>query len=150
MLVQSLPASQGMCNIARAASVLQWIIKDAFCIAICLETCLTALIKIKSMEIIDNKLIGELLAKAGASARLRQNLDLRTSGGGWESAGFKETNPRPDARRDWLTRPPLAPESAGRRIILLLQLLLINLIILYLQNKLIIVIQNILILFMPI
>ncbi len=31
------------------------------------------------MEIIDNKLIGELLAKAGASARLRQNLDLRTS-----------------------------------------------------------------------
>ena len=32
------------------------------------------------MEIIDNKLIGELLAKAGASARLRQNLDLRTSG----------------------------------------------------------------------
>ena len=36
--------------------------------------------KIISMEIIDNKLIGELLAKAGASARLRQNLDLRTSG----------------------------------------------------------------------
>ena len=44
------------------------------------ETCLAALIKNKSMEIIDNKLIGELLAKAGASARLRQNLDLRTSG----------------------------------------------------------------------
>ena len=44
------------------------------------ETCLAALIKINSMEIIDNKLIGELLAKAGASARLRQNLDLRTSG----------------------------------------------------------------------
>ena len=44
------------------------------------ETCLATLIKIKSMEIIDNKLIGELLAKAGASARLRQNLDLRTSG----------------------------------------------------------------------
>ena len=44
------------------------------------ETCLAALIKIKSMEIIDNKLIGELLVKAGASARLRQNLDLRTSG----------------------------------------------------------------------
>ena len=38
--------------------------------------------KNKSMEIIDNKLIGEKLAKAGASARLRQNLDLRTSGGG--------------------------------------------------------------------
>ena len=50
------------------------------------ETCLAALTKIKSMEIIDNKLIGELLAKAGASARLRQNLDLRTSGAGWESA----------------------------------------------------------------
>ncbi len=49
---------------------------DAFCIAICHETCLTALIKIKSMEIIDNKLIGELLAKAGVSARLRRNLDL--------------------------------------------------------------------------
>ena len=32
------------------------------------------------MEIIDNKLIGELLAKAGASARLRRDLDLRTSG----------------------------------------------------------------------
>ena len=32
------------------------------------------------MEIIDNKLIGELLVKAGANARLRQNLDLRTSG----------------------------------------------------------------------
>lgn len=32
------------------------------------------------MEIIDNKLIGELLAKAGASVRLRHNLDLRTSG----------------------------------------------------------------------
>ena len=32
------------------------------------------------MEIIDNKLIGELLVKAVASARLRQNLDLRTSG----------------------------------------------------------------------
>lgn len=31
------------------------------------------------MEIIDNKLIGELLAKAGASARLRRDLDLRTS-----------------------------------------------------------------------
>ena len=44
------------------------------------ETCLAALVKIKSMEIIDNKLIGELLAKAGASARLRQNWDLRTSG----------------------------------------------------------------------
>ena len=44
------------------------------------ETCLAALIKIISMEIIDKKLIGELLAKAGASARLRQNLDLRTSG----------------------------------------------------------------------
>ena len=44
------------------------------------ETCLAALIKNISMEIIDNKLIGELLAKAGASARLRQNLDLRTSG----------------------------------------------------------------------
>lgn len=43
------------------------------------ETCLAALIKINSMEIIDNKLIGELLAKAGASVRLRQNLDLRTS-----------------------------------------------------------------------
>ena len=28
------------------------------------------------MEVIDSKLIGELLAKAGASARLRQNLDL--------------------------------------------------------------------------
>lgn len=28
------------------------------------------------MEIIDNKLIGELLAKAGVSARLRRNLDL--------------------------------------------------------------------------
>lgn len=34
------------------------------------------MIKIKSMEIIDNKLIGELLAKAGVSARLRRNLDL--------------------------------------------------------------------------
>ena len=44
------------------------------------ETCLAALLKNKSMEIIDNKLIGELLAKAGSSARLRQNLDLRTSG----------------------------------------------------------------------
>ena len=64
----------------------------------------------------------------------------------WEH--FPEAHPGPDARIDWLTRPPLAPESAGRRIILLLQLLLINLIILYLQNKLIIVIQNILILFM--
>ena len=32
------------------------------------------------MEIIDNKLIGELLAKAGASARLGRDLDLRTSG----------------------------------------------------------------------
>ena len=32
------------------------------------------------MEVIDKKLIGELIAKAGASARLRQNLDLRTSG----------------------------------------------------------------------
>lgn len=32
------------------------------------------------MEIIDNKLIGELLVKAVASAQLRQNLDLRTSG----------------------------------------------------------------------
>ena len=32
------------------------------------------------MEIIDNKLIGELLAKAAASARLRQKLVLRTSG----------------------------------------------------------------------
>ena len=61
---------------------------------------------------------------------------------------FPEAHPGPDARRDWRTRPPLAPESAGRRIIFLLQLLRINLIILYLQNKLIIVIQNILILFM--
>ena len=33
-------------------------------------TCLAALTKINSMEIIDNKLIGELLAKAGSSARL--------------------------------------------------------------------------------
>lgn len=41
---------------------------------------LAALLKINSMEIIDNKLIGELLVKAMASARLRQNLDLRTSG----------------------------------------------------------------------
>ena len=60
---------------------------------------------------------------------------------------FPEAHPGPDARRDGRTRPPLAPESAGR-IIFLLQLLRINLIILYLQNKLIIVIQNILILFM--
>ena len=35
---------------------------------------------IECCEVIDKKLIGELLAKAGASARLRQNLDLRTSG----------------------------------------------------------------------
>ena len=28
------------------------------------------------MEVIDKKLIGELLAKSGASARLQQNLDL--------------------------------------------------------------------------
>ena len=33
-------------------------------------TGLAALTKINSMEIIDNKLIGELLAKAGSSARL--------------------------------------------------------------------------------
>ena len=38
------------------------------------DTCIAALTK--SMEVIDKK----LLAKAGASARLRQNLDLRTSG----------------------------------------------------------------------
>ena len=38
------------------------------------------------MEIIDNKLIGELLAKAGASARLRQNFGFADVGGGWESA----------------------------------------------------------------
>lgn len=44
------------------------------------DACLAALLKINSMEIIDNKLIGELLVKAVASARLRQNLDLRTSG----------------------------------------------------------------------
>ena len=44
------------------------------------EACLAALIKNISMEIIDNKLIGELLAKVGASARLWHNLDLRTSG----------------------------------------------------------------------
>ena len=45
------------------------------------EACLAALIKIKSMEIIDNKLIGELLAKAGASARLRQNFGFADVGG---------------------------------------------------------------------
>ena len=40
------------------------------------------------MEVIDKKLIGELIAKAGASARLRQNLDLRTSGAdGSEAVG---------------------------------------------------------------
>lgn len=44
------------------------------------DACRAALLKINSMEIIDNKLIGELLVKAVASARLRQNLDLRTSG----------------------------------------------------------------------
>ena len=42
------------------------------------------------MEIIDNKLIGELLAKAGASARLRLNLDLRTSGAGSDSSASGE------------------------------------------------------------
>ena len=33
------------------------------------------------MEIIDNKLIGEKLAKAGASARLRQNFGFADVGG---------------------------------------------------------------------
>ena len=42
-------------------------------------TCLAALTKINSMEIIDNKLIGELLAKAGSSARLGEEFALSAS-----------------------------------------------------------------------
>ena len=44
------------------------------------ETCLAALIKINSMEIIDNKLIGELLAKAGASAAVGEGFGFADVG----------------------------------------------------------------------
>ena len=72
------------------------------------ETCLAALIKNISMEIIDNKLIGELLAKAGASARLRQNLDLRTS---WADGSQRMLNALLPGTRVPIHRHPHSTEN---------------------------------------